>query len=135
MEYYYICENIPQLIIQIYFAIDVGISKSVNDPILFNAMFFSFVSLLIGILQQISQYNKYHSTLYKEYSKQAVKQFYKMEITHHGFTANHQYSHKTMSKIIARVLNVDETYNVDVYYMLGKREGLIVYFELPTISN
>ena len=137
-----ICENIPQLVIQFWYAYEQGSSSGdggagdnngmlyiVEDAVVFNAMFFSIASLLVGILKAVSYYVRKHSALYHEYVY-SKRKYYKLDIEHPDFRHKHQFSHKTMQKILGQILKIDEMYNVDVYYILAKRHGIIVWFEL-----
>lgn len=137
-----LAENAIQIVIQIMYIVDVGSFEF----IVFLSMVFSVLSLLFGIADHISQYNKKHFSLMsikKAYRKQNA---YLMEVQmkfHKSNVQNNkrmntyyfQFSNAFWHKHISRMLQI-EKHNVFVYYIVSNRikNGIIICFEINNVD-
>ena len=120
LEYFHIGRNAPQLVIQIIYAADTGL-----DFIVFSTMLFSTLSLVIGILQQLSRWSRM-----KQYKSESnVNYFLQIHIECTHLKSYHQYTHYVLGASLAHTLSI-EKHATEVYYIYRTHDGIVAFAEV-----
>ena len=94
-------------------------------------MTFSICSAVVSVFGAISGRfkNKYNYTQAFQYYYSA-KAVYKMKIECDKLESYHKYTHKMLTKTICNVLSIDNTGNIEVFYIVSARNAIIAYIEV-----
>ena len=122
-----IYRNIPQVAIQAIYIIE---AKSF-DIIVCNAMIFSIFSIVYRLFQAILRQNKQNSVITNTEYHYRAHGLYAMKIVCDQFQSYHRFSHNTITTILCSIFRIDNSgNNIDIFYIYGVRQGLIIYIEI-----
>lgn len=122
--------NLPQIVIQVIYLLNVGSF----DIIVASTMLFSTISVFFSISQAMSRRltNKQFATNARFHYR--TKEIYKMKIECVQFKTWHRYTHTLLTNTICNVLGIDNMGNVQVFYVVPMRQGIMVYMEISNID-
>ena len=126
--------NLPQIAIQ---SIYIFQKSGSIDVFVISAMFFSVCSATISLITSISnrfKYNYMYSKSKKAKYHYRVKKSFKMKIECDNLDSYHKYTHKMIEKSMCYVLGIDNTGNIEVFYIVSARNAIIVYMEISEVE-
>lgn len=122
--------NLPQMVIQVLYIIDTGSF----DIFVISAMGFGIVSIMVGISNVIAhQSNKDVSDDNQVYYYR-VKNVFKIKIVCAKFKSVHKYTYKTMTSAMCDALGIDNAGNIEPFYIISIRHGLIAFVEVSDVE-
>ena len=105
-------------------------TKSI-DIFVISAMLFSVMSVIFNLFYAISRQMKQR---YKFASKQRLyyesKKVYKLKIECSKLESYHRYTHKLLQKLLCSVLGIDNSGNIEVFYIVPVRNGIIAHVQV-----
>ena len=117
--------NFPQIIIQVLYIIE----EEQVDIFVLSAMMFSSCSAFLSFCFAMSNRIKHTYIKEIEYHYRKTK-VYKMRIECEKFGSQHKYTHKLLTKTICSILRLDNTGNIQVFYIVSARNAIIAYIEV-----
>ena len=122
--------NIPQIVIQCLYIAD---TKSI-DIFVISAMLFSVVSVIFNLFYEISRQLKHRYKSSTQSLCSESQRIYKIKILCEEIKSYHKYTHKLLAKLLCSVLGIDDSGNIQVFYIVGIRHGIIAHVEICTTN-
>ena len=100
-------------------------------------MFFSVCSATISLITSISnrfKYNYLYSKSKKAKYYYRVKKSFKMQIECEKLKSYHQYTHEMIEKSMCYVLGIDNTGNIEVFYIVSAGDAIVVYVQVSEVE-
>ena len=128
--------NVPQLAIQSAYIW----RKGETDIIVVSAMLFSILSCVISILKSFVVSQKESAVKCCDTSENRAKynyrakKLFRMRIECEYLKIYHRYTHKLILQSICRALEIDNTGNIEVFYIYSIRNAIIVYIDVSNVN-
>ena len=102
------------------------------DIIVFNAMIFSFFSIVFRLFQAISRKtNKQASVMSQAEYHYRVNKLFTVKIECDKLESYHRFSHKVITDILCSIFRIDNSgNNIEVFYVYPVRQALIIYIQI-----
>ena len=113
--------------------------KGEIDIIVLNAMLFSILSGIISIIKSIvisknAPIKCFDSIENRSKYNYRAKKLYQLKIECKHFQAYHRFSHKAIERCICNALVLDNTGNIQVFYIQHIRNALVAYIDISNLQ-
>ena len=124
-------ENLPQVVLQIIYCS----YKGEVDVFVATAMLFSILSIVLSSCRRIAYSRVCVNEKEKAKHNYRAQRLFKIKIESNKIKSHHAFTHTLLTHCICSALKMDNTGNIEVFYVYHVRHALVAYVEISNIES